>query len=144
MDFLLFHVGVIIVCFTLSSILVADGDSMLGMFQKLKIELINSTSLHGTRVVCNWFSTNWFCYDCAYVFDLKLQLICSGKESGVCWCSWSVAQYIALLRIAVKKIYILSSETTLFFTLWSMLGDTCIPSLQACQRTWRSYCYSTK
>ena len=84
MDFLLFHVGIVIVVFTLTSLLVADGDSVLGMFQQLKIELINSTILHGTHVVRNLFSTNWFCYDCAYVFDLQLQFICCGKESCVC------------------------------------------------------------
>ncbi|AQK95824.1 NADH dehydrogenase [ubiquinone] 1 beta subcomplex subunit 2 [Zea mays] len=55
---------------------------MLCMSQQLKIELINSITLHGTHVVCNWFSTNWFRYDCAYVFDLKHRLC--GKESGLC------------------------------------------------------------
>lgn len=76
MDFLLFHAGIV----TLSCLLSADGDLMLCMSQQLKIELINSTTLHGTHVVCthvvcNWFSTNWFRYDCAYVFDLKHRLI---------------------------------------------------------------------
>jgi len=112
MGFLLFHVGIIVVVFTLSSLLAADGDSMLGMFQQLKIELINSTILHGTHVVCNLFSTNWFCYDCAYVFDLQLQFKCCGKESGVCCSLWSVAQYIALLRITLKKIYTIIRNNT--------------------------------
>lgn len=69
--FLLFHVGIVIVVFTLSSLLAADGDSMLGMFQQLKIELINSTILHGTHVVCNLFAQTGF------VTIVLMYLICS-------------------------------------------------------------------
>jgi len=84
--FLLFCAGIIIVIvfFSLSSLqLAADGDAMLGMF-RLKFHLINSAPLHGSHVVCELLSTNCLPDNCACVFDFELQLICCGKEFGVC------------------------------------------------------------
>jgi len=90
--FLLFCAGIIvIVFFSLSSLqLAADGDAMLGMFRlkfhliNSKFHLINSAPLHGSHVVCELLSTNCLPDNCACVFDFKLQLICCGKEFGVC------------------------------------------------------------
>ena len=80
--FLLFCAGIIvIVFFSLSSLqLAADGDAMF----QLKFQLINSALLHGSHVVCELLSTNCLPDNCACVFDFKLQLICCGKEFGVC------------------------------------------------------------
>ena len=104
--FLLFCAGIIvIVFFSLSSLqLAADGDAMLGMFRlkfhliNSKFHLINSAPLHGSHVVCELLSTNCLPDNCACVFDFELQLICCGKEFGVCRFSlWPLLVPLALL-----------------------------------------------
>ena len=118
--FLLFCAGIIvIVFFSLSSLqLAADGDAMF----QLKFQLINSAPLHGSHVVCELLSTNCFPDNCAYVFDFKLQLICCGKEFGVCRFSlWPLPVPLALL-LPIRPKHLWTQSLFVFCIYWGLIA----------------------